>query len=494
MLKNAGLKLFVMLAVGAAAGACSAGGGNTGGGGSGNAPKCDPACPDGYECSDEKVCVPAQTTGDPVPTGNDTTTDAVDTTITPNIAACQPCAETSECEDGLLCVSVGPTKHCTEACADDSDCASGWVCFASGDTSSCVPGLFQCTGCMQDGCPDAATPWCNASSGNCVSPSEQCGACEKDGQCGAGMRCWQKACVPECNDGTCPDNASCAALEGGANVCKWITEGACCLGADCTGTVDPCTACGGATPYCVGESCVECMNDTHCTQAKPKCQGNVCMEADAPPECSGTTPHKNPTTGACCACLNDSHCNGGKCDGCACKAPETGNEVCDTCTAPYPGCADFQGQWVCVQCSEDAHCPGSTCNLQNYTCEGTTGTGPTSGECQDEGCTDASLSCDTETGLCYADDGSCDNTTKFCPGGGDCIDFFTQLGMGGGGGGLPPLPGLPDILPSNCGCTSDADCPGSATCGENGLAALLNPGGGGTLPKVCQAAAGLPFP
>ncbi|GEM_PF-1757906 len=44
------------------------------------------------------------------------------------------------------------------------------------------------------------------------------------------------------------------------------------------------------------------------------------------------------------------------------------NAICAACVAPFPGCAEVQGKWLCVQCSKDAHCASGTCDLSTNTC------------------------------------------------------------------------------------------------------------------------------
>ena len=441
-------------------------------------------------------------------TGGTTGPPVVDT------GACLACADVSECKEGLACTNVGPSKHCVAPCTTRADCTTGGECYGVGDVEKhCVPGLFQCKDCLTDGCGEAL-PWCNAASGACIQPFAACDVCENDGQCGPGARCWgpatQKHCVPECATAECPANGSCQDIDGGVQVCKWLTEGACCFGDECGGPPDPCAACGGDTPICQNEACVQCTNDTHCSGDKPKCQGNVCMPDNIePPVCEGTTPHYDAGKDKCCQCLNSSHCNGNPCDPNTCQCKSGEGDVCSTCEAPYPGCAEFQGQWVCVQCSDDSHCPAAgSCSLENYTCEG--GAPPATGNCDTAGCANPNnpnLLCDGDTGLCYDPEGNCDNVTMFCLNGGACLDFLSQLPGGGGGGGGLPIP-LPEGggLPGNCECElgageiegiSQGNCPDGLVCGPGllgGLMKLFDPTA--VVPNVCGAGlgGGLPFP
>lgn len=454
-------------------------------------------CSNGATC-ENGICVGGSVIGgacsvtSPCPDGQTCGTDGKCSPGTPGAGAvCDSCATDTDCASGSACVQVGATKHCAIKCTVNGDCDSGYACASFGAVKACAPGKYECIGCLTGAeCP--ADQHCNANTGECSADKEQCGPCQTDGDCGSGYRCYGKSaakfCIPDCPDGNCPANGSCNDLGDGVKACVWGSDGPCCLGDGCTESA--CDACAGATPLCKDNTtCVECLANTDCKNAsKPTCGLNNTCEATSTGEQCTTDPkkpHFNAATGACCECLNTSHCGGKACDPstCACKTTGGGGGVCETCVAPYPGCATYNGQQVCVQCTEASQCPSGSCNTATYTCEGTVV--PTSGDCKVAGkeCVDP-LVCDAKSGLCYDANGNCDDVTQFCPNGGKCMSFLDQL-PGGGGGGIP----LPDLgaggtLPGGCECQpgmlpgfDQGNCPSGLICGQGifGILALFDP-------------------
>ena len=452
----------------------------------------------GGQCSDTNPCNSTQTCN--------AATGKCETGGTPGPGnQCGTCTADAECGAGGACIQLGADKVCASTCENNGACDAGFQCVAFGSVKACVPGKFECGGCLtSDACPEGQH--CNGDKLECATTPDQCGSCLTDGDCGSGKRCYGKAaskfCVPECTD-TCPANGTCTDLGDGVKGCVWNSEGPCCLGDGCGDS--PCANCGGATPFCKDALfCVACTDNSHCTAdpSKPVCDNNVCVDQSVAQCTDAAKPHKNEVTGACCQCLNSSHCQGKPCDAatCTCKVTDP-TDVCSTCTAPYPGCAEYNGQKVCVQCSENAQCPSDQCNTSSYTCEGTVI--PITGDCKEKGCNDPALSCDSKTGLCYDPAGNCDDVTQFCINGGQCISLLEQFGaIGGGGGGLP----LPDLgaggaLPGNCECTpgplagfDQGNCPDGLTCNQGFFAILALVDPMFKAPYTCSAGLGLPFP
>jgi Cys-rich repeat protein len=486
--------------------------------GSGNGTKVCTAieCISDGDCANGATCVDGLCVGGTVPQGCKSSADCpagqTCDTATGNCAPvppsslgeCAACVEQADCEAGLECGKVGVSNHCTRPCTQQGECASGWTCYDSDGSGAktCVPGMFQCKDCLLDGCGDGL--FCNPSNGVCEQAVATCQNCVQDAQCGPGQRCHGKEttkfCVPECSQGTCPENGTCTDVGEGIQVCEWQSAGPCCLGAGCGTPIDPCAnvECPASVPYCTNGQCVECLDNSHCTDGKT-CSPSKHQCVDNGPQCTGTTPFFDESKGKCCQCLNTSHCGGKTCNTTTCMCEQGSTNVCDTCADPYPGCAEFQGQWVCVQCSEDSHCPTNQCDLTSFTCAGG-GPPPAQGNCGSSGCA-APLACDSGTGLCYDPTGNCDNITSFCPNGGECLDFLSMLG--GGGGGLPSLP-IPGGggLPGNCTCElgpgeipgfSKGDCPDGLTCGP-GLLGIFLSLTGTTVPNTCSDGGGLPFP
>jgi hypothetical protein len=157
--------------------------------------------------------------------------------------------------------------------------------------------------------------------------------------------------------------------------------------------------------------------------------------------------------------------------------------------APYPGCAEYEKKWVCVQCSDDSHCTPNICNTDTYTCEGGGGP-PVTGDCQTKGCTNPAQECDQESGLCYNPGGNCDDVTEFCPNGGKCVSELEAIFacFPGGGGGIPGLPGgQPGAGTCECDMSLN-NCPSGLACGADPFSlflSLLDPSC--KPPTTCQA-------
>jgi hypothetical protein len=407
---------------------------------------------------------------------------------TVDVVTCRACAGDDECDEGTVCVHYGAGEYCASPCATSGDCPSGFQCLLFGARKACAPGEYACTGCLaQGGC--GSGQHCNPDSAECTQDKAPCETCLTDGDCGPGLRCYSgsqgKQCVPECVDGGCPANTSCTAIGDGVHACVWSFGGTCCFGAGCP--TDACGTCSAAAPFCSASgACVQCLTDSDCPGPfAPTCSADGTCQPGEQCTADPGKPHYNAGTGTCCECLNSAHCGGKPCDPstCACKTTGGSGGVCNTCVAPYPGCATYNGQAVCVQCSEAAHCLSGQCNLTTYMCEGEVV--PTTGDCSlpGKGCP-GTLTCHAASGLCYDAGGNCDNVTQFCPNGGTCI-AFTDVVPAGGGGGIPtPDPGPGGALPGGCECLpgpmpglDQGNCPSGLTCNTSffGILALIDP-------------------
>ncbi len=421
-------------------------------------------------------------TGDTGATGDTGDTGATgDTGDTGSLAdACSTCATGDDCPGGWNCVPLASGKACLPTCGDDGDCQTGWSCQAG----SCAPAGFKCNGCVVEGCADGET--CDTSTGECTTPTPLCDSCDFDWQCGAEFTCAKqqvggKVCKPRCGDGypTCAATSTCESSDTGVKVCE-SAAGTCCYEADlaaCQDTGNECNpACTGATPYCLGGSCVQCTEDGHCGDSATCDATGACQGDEA---CSGDTPYL--WDGQCVECLNSNHCDAGFC---ATDTHTCQSDACDACDDAYPACVDVGGEFYCVQCTADNHCnPGCECNTQTYSCSGDCVIDIVDGcesdaDC-DPGTTAYNLACDTATGLCYDDAGACDEVVAWCINGNDCKNLL-ELFIGGS---LPDLGGIGDLLgggqggeteaiPGVCACTPDptgiplpsAECPDGMVC------------------------------
>lgn len=433
-------------------------------------------------------------TADSCPEGETCNTDSgecEETIVGEGLQLCRSCPDgDGQCGGDAVatCVAFGGAAYCLTECTTNNDCPTGFQCFNVPSVGSrCIPGSGSCDKkCIQEGCEDGKV--CEFDTGNCVPKLNACDSCDKDDYCGAGNRCVKfgpnnKKCVPQCaTEDQCPQGSTCTTEEG-VKVCK-PSGATCCFGESCGG--DTCgDACAEPTPACWQGTCVECLNDGQCG-AGQKCDTatHKCKEEVGPQNCdacTGSTPVCHPQLQKCVECLNSTHCASGQiCD------PNTNGctgDICAACGGDYPECAEINGEKSCVQCTEDGHCPNGAC--KNYWCEGG-GTGPTTGECQTQGCPTSAqfvLACDQTTGLCYDTTGACDGITAFCDAASGSV---CQNLLGGAGAGLPPelfpgalglcscRPPLADVGclldPAGAVCISKGNCLGGIECG--GLSAL----------------------
>lgn len=415
-------------------------------------------CEAGYTCNQFYQCELTEgdvTQGDAV--GLDVTTLDVtkDTGENPGtVDGCTACSSDSDC-DGLKCTPLGGGSYCFEGCTTNDDCVSGWYCEKlTNEASTCIPKAYNCdAGCHTSGCPDGQV--CNQESGACQAGQAECGTCQKDWDCGAGLICYTdgKYCAPACGAG-CPANSTCQAVNAiEVNLCI-SGNAACCFGDDCA---NPCQA---PTPFLNNEGeCVECLSDADCTDGE-YCEelSQSCMDA----ACQAPTPFQL-EDGTCVECKNDSHCTakgeGYKCKVNVCVFQGDLPEECSLCQSPYPACAEINGIWACVQCAEDADCGSGTCDLSLYACDNG-GVGPGCGSCNNDGdCVSAMgdkvLACDAASGCCYDTGGFCDNVESMCDSssGSECVGLMDLL-MGGMGG----FPGMPEGSVGGI-CTCDTPVP-----------------------------------
>ncbi len=137
-------------------------------------------------------------------------------------------------------------------------------------------------------------------------------------------------------------------------------------------------ACMGGTPHCDTDTCVACLDNTHCDESAPVCgTGGVCGPCTGPTDCSAypDTPvcgDSGAVDGTCVGCAGDSDCanaDAGKCD--------TATNTCvpcddsDQCTEDGAGVCDMSGEsGLCVECNADDEtaCGDNVCDVTAMTC------------------------------------------------------------------------------------------------------------------------------
>lgn len=285
---------------------------------------------DAYGCSD--VLPPAKsacTGAKSCPPGSVCTASGCTTTCSDAV----PCSKGEVCKAGL-CSAPATEPGAKKDCTTKSDCEGGKVCVA---------GACEACGGLAGPCPCAATSDCASGqacvAGSCTSPAN---LCKFSSECEAGKICAEGQCLASCQAAPCATGFACD-----KGVCKPS-------GGTSTCTTDQ--QCGGATPQCVGGSCVKaCVTDPECG-AGSFCDQGACVV--------DTRPKPN--------CTDDSQCGGGsvarKClDGFCrytCTAAQ-GDMYCRTIDNRIGFCAS---DLVCrseaeakAQCTDSSTCGGKAC-------------------------------------------------------------------------------------------------------------------------------------
>ena len=173
-----------------------------------------PECQQDYDCDGDERCVAGScVAGEAQGTG----------------AIGDACGQAAPCDNGLFCVSGGSGPFCTRSC--NGDCPQGWACspvqINGRRTQICLPD------------PNAGAVG-DAEFGEDCQTNNDCrqGFCIGDGQ--------RSFCSQSCRDaGDRPDNARCAALQGGGGACIPVDPGsamgefgdACAQSTDCVSNV-----------------------------------------------------------------------------------------------------------------------------------------------------------------------------------------------------------------------------------------------------------------
>lgn len=289
--------------------------------------------------------------------------------------ACVPgCRSNDECQDTQYCSSA---KACVAGCRDASGCGTGQDCREG--TCVCTPGSCgegrvcnteagQCediSSCDQVTCPEGEI--CNPVILSCET------RCTPD-SCGVGEACNAQTGV--CESSTCPgaDTTQCA----GTNRPIW--DPIRCFCAECTSDTDCNTAagetcnaagvcfacetacdsgapgtCGGATPYCIEDCCVECIGASDCAT------GELCLQGTCgqPPSCT-VDPTVCPAGTTCQNGQCQANQGGGSCDPSdptTCPAGTFCDPLQGTCSS------DIGGGFGCGLCNPDCTCDGGlTCD------------------------------------------------------------------------------------------------------------------------------------
>lgn len=286
------------------------------------------------------------------------------------------CSDDADCGNNYDCVD----GTCTDAntCSSNDECPSGEICSPAG---TCVPGSGGGDECETN---TDCSPGEECDNGNCVDDGGN-GECELEpGMCsGATPYLDEEACQcvecqmtshctgeDVCQDGQCIDDG------GGGNQ----TPGEC----ETTCSQDQPGTCGGDTPYCINDCCVECIGNADCSGAEA-CEDNFCT---LPGGCSSDAD-----------CPSGYTCEAGNCE------PPSGGQSCDPedpgscpdgqiCTEDGV-CEDLGGDMGCGFCNDDCTCPGDLVCDGDFICVGCE---PTMDDPFGGGCPDGDFCID---GMCF---------------------------------------------------------------------------------------------
>lgn len=382
---------------------------------------------------------------------------------------------------GALCVNNDPCSV-NDQCNAVGDCVGSLLNCDFLDSDACTVGVCSAGTCVpapaSEGlaCADGiscSTASCN--NGVCTAAVSSCG-CEASSDCAAG--------IPTCMAGTCS-----------SGTCEFtVLDGGCFIGNQCYDQGDPhpssaCLICdGAAAPHAWTQ--LSCDDGNGCTDDSCDVALGCLNVNDDANTCSDNN-----------SCSSDDHCEAGQCVGtCAC--------VLDSdCVEPKPACGNWQCQNnECVVAPDSAQygdpCDDGDFCTSNDVCSaaGCVGSGQT--DCSESGNGVCLVGfCDSAAGACIAvqaaagafcndlndctdndmcNDGQCAGTPKDCSGldtqctswscsGGDCVKeeltttcndgVACTLGDTCQGG---QCSGTWDTGNTECGCTNDADCEGTA--------------------------------
>lgn len=331
------------------------------------------------------------------------------------------CVEADDCDfcdDDMICVQDGDQEYCAVAteCETDADCGPNFDCidgYCAGESG----GDDECD--TDADCPDGYS--CHPVSNACT-PDDNAEECTTDGDCPGDQVCEDNSCVDDectlqasdcegaapyfddeaCECVECQDETDCAANEECTNgSCIDPDESGCISGQPC----DPDNPgdCGGDTPYCIDECCVECIGAADCEGDELCNDDGFCGESQS--------------------CTQDADCPSGyNCENGECVPPQTGQQCDDDddcpdgqfCNPETDQCESLGGDLGCGLCNDDCTCDG------DLTCDGFVCTGCVwlQGDCADDQCCyplDGEFSLNPEEGMCM-DESMCPDADDFLGG------------------------------------------------------------------------------
>lgn len=206
--------------------------------------------------------------------------------------------------------------------------------------------------------------------------------------------------------------------------------------------------CGGSTPFCVAEHCVQCATDSACPSTAPVCStDHVCTGCASDSDCAALPGQMACSpSGACVECVNNADCGGAtpycvanqceECNGdaactpsepvCSGSAHTCGGCAIDADCSLYPATPNCGPGGACVECANNADCGGGTPYCVANRCEECNGASSCSAS--EPVCSTSDYTC----GGCTADaDCSLYAATPNCAPGGACVECVNNADCSG---------------------------------------------------------------
>ena len=176
-----------------------------------------------------------------------------------------------------------------------------------------------------------------------------CVECLQSGDCAAGMKCVQNACVTGCDASNhCPTAMVCDTV---ASVCVQCLEATDCNGGVCDSSSHHCVPCIVDNDCMPGNICHAQICTTGCSAAHPQCaSGQVCATS----------------SGACVGCVADSDCKSSSTPRC-----DTTQNQCVSCLPTNDNCGVgfyCAGTTCTTGCKSSVDCEAAQCNLTSHQC------------------------------------------------------------------------------------------------------------------------------
>lgn len=327
----------------------------------------DPRCNNNSDCDAGQVCNTASGVCEQAPCSSDNqcpgnqvcrSGECATANNTSGCSICEACDTADDCGgSSYVCAGI-----CTAACAGDDDCPGDSACLPVRDPQTndvfnlCLnPNAGSVGICQNYSCNDNATSpcdgvtcptgqSCNPSSGQCVGIAQpgDCEVCEPcsdnssctDGFC-AEFTSGETVCTIQCDNGSCPGNSACIAVEdtdgNTLNICmnpSFANNEVCPSSYICTDAIEPPDPCEN----------VNCPTGQTCNAVTGSCEGGgnggpttgpdcpVCFECATDADCG---------VGSFCASFGDGvpvctvNCDNSDCPGdSACFSVGGGEQVC----------------------------------------------------------------------------------------------------------------------------------------------------------------------